>query len=115
MLYIKDDGDYSNTPVKVGRIYLNNEWKDLYRKVYTGNTPTTSGDTLFTDGILYNMIYMTGHVLNTGNSKLTLPGYYVSATDHMTMHPQGPNMKMVMGNTNVLGNRPYVCIVYYTV
>lgn len=114
MDYIADSGDYSSEPVQVGRFYKDGAWVPFYRKVYTGNTPSTSGGTVFTDQYVMNrFIYMTGYVLNTGNSRIQIPGYNVSNTDRMTWYPQGDDMKMVMGNTSVLGNRPYVCIVYY--
>lgn len=115
MDYIADSGAYSSTPVKVGRLNDSGTWKTIYRKVFTGNTPATSGGTVFADGtVCRNFLYMTGYVLNTGSSRIQIPGYYVSSTDRMTWYPQGDDMKMVMGSTSVLGNRPYVCIVYYT-
>lgn len=114
MDYIADSGDYSSAPVKVGRINENGSWKPIYRKVFTGNTPTTSGATVFADGTsMRNFLYMTGYVLNSGSSYLQIPGYYISSTDRMTWYPQADDMKIVMGNTSVVGNRPYVCIVYY--
>lgn len=108
MDYIADSGDYSSEPVQVGRFYTNGAWTPVYRKVYTGNTPSTSGASVFTDQYVMNrFLYMTGYVLNSGNSRLQIPGYYVSSTDRMTWYPQGNDMKMVMGNTSVLGSRPF--------
>lgn len=101
--------DYTSTPVPIGKL----NGKVIYRRVFTGNTPSSSGGTVFTDACLNTFLRMSGYVLNTGSSRLTLPAYYVSASDHMTMYAQGNAMKFVMGNTSVLGNRPYVCIVDY--
>lgn len=116
MNYIADSGDCSSQPTKIGRFNDNGTWKTLYRKVYTGNTPTTSGSTVFDDNyVLSRFLYMTGYVLNTGNSRIQIPGYNVSSTDRMTWYVQSGLMKMVMGNTSVLGGRPYICIVYYIV
>ena len=101
--------DYTSTPVAIAKL----NGQTIYRKVFTGNTPTTSGAVVFTDACLNTFINMSGYVLNTGASRLTLPAYYVSGTDYMVMYPQGDSMRFAMGNTSVLGNRPYVCIVDY--
>lgn len=101
--------NYTNIPIVVGKL----NGQIIYRKVFTGNTPSTSGSVIFTDECLNTFINMSGYVLNTGNSRLTLPAYYVSSSDYMVMYPQGDSMKFVMGNSSVLGNRPYVCIVDY--
>lgn len=115
--YLADDHifDYSSEPVKVGRYNDNGTWKDIYRVVKKGSTPSTSGSIVFTDSILRGFLHMTGHVYNSGSSYIPIPGYYVNSGDHMTWYAQGDAMRMVMGNTGTLGNRPYVCIIYYRV
>lgn len=101
--------DYTSTPVPIGKL----NGQTIMRKVFTGNTPTTSGGAVFSDSCLNTLINMSGYVLNTGDSRLTLPAYYTSASDYMVMYAQSGVMKFAMGNTGVLGNRPYVCIVDY--
>lgn len=101
--------DYTSTPTAIGKL----NGKTIYRKVFTGRTPSSSGGAVFADDCLNTYIRMSGYVLNSGSSRVTLPAYYVSSTDYMVMYPQGNNMRFAMGNTGVLGNRPYVCIVDY--
>lgn len=101
--------DYTSTPTAIGKL----NGKTIYRKVFTGNTPSSSGGTVFTDACLNTYLRMSGYVLNTGGSRLSLPAYYVSNTDFMVAYPQGGALKLAMGNPNVVGNRPYVCIVDY--
>ena len=101
--------NYTSTPVPIGKL----NGQTIMRKVFTGNTPTTSGGTVFSDPCLDTLINMSGYVLNTGNSRLILPAYFVSTTDYMVMYAQSGVMKFAMGSTAILGNRPYVCIVDY--
>ena len=101
--------DYTSTPTAIGKL----NGKTIYRRVFTGNTPTTSGTTMFSDVCLDTFLTMSGYVLNSGGSRLTLPAYYVGGNDYMVMYPQNGDMKFVMGNPVILGNRPYVCIVDY--
>lgn len=109
MEYMAGTLEYSSTPVKVGKYNGSN----VYRKVYTGNTPGSAG-ILFTDSVLTKFLHMEGYVKNIGDSRLCVPGYYVSASDNMVVYPQGSVMNFRAGDYGVLGNRPYWIAVYYT-
>jgi len=100
--------DYTSTPTAVGKL----NGKTIYRKVFTGNTPNGSSGNVFTDSCLNTFLRMSGYVLNSGNSSLSLPAYFASSSDYMVWYPQGGVMKVTSGGSALL-NRPYVCIVDY--
>lgn len=100
--------NYSSTPVAIAKL----NGRTIYRKVFTGNTPNGSSGNVFTDSCLNTFLRMSGYVLNSGNSSLSLPAYFVNSSDYMVWYPQGGVMRCVIGNS-ALFNRPYVCIVDY--
>ena len=100
--------DYTSTPTVIGKL----NGKTIYRKVFTGNTPNGPSGTVFTDSCLNTFLRMSGHVLNSGNSSLSLPAYFVNSSDYMVWYPQNGVMRCAIGNS-ALFNRPYVCIVDY--
>lgn len=107
--YVADTETYSSTPVEVGKYGT----KTIYRKVFSGNTPSAAG-VIFSDSCLDTYLFMYGNVKNSGGSFLPITGYYVASNDYMIAYPQNGDMQFRAGRYDVLGGKPYFIAVYYT-
>lgn len=95
--------------------------KTVYRKVYTGTTPTEPLGVIseFDAGYILigdfdeEIIDFTGYIINTGNSKVPIKGFYVDKTDWLVVWHQASAIRMRTNPNGFLIDRPYVLVVTY--
>lgn len=104
--------EYSTTAQVVGK------WIDgrtLYRRVYTGTTPSISGVSELITGLpTAEIIDYTGYVLNTGGTHMNIRGYYLP-DEYFICYPQGSTFRINLSDYTIWFNRPYVLILTYVI
>lgn len=103
--------EYSTAEQAIGK------WIDgrtLYRRVYTGTTPSTPGVSEVITGLPSSeIIDYAGYILNTGGTHMSIKGYYLSDDEYFVGYPQGSTFRINLSPFDVWFNRPYVLILTY--
>ena len=103
--------EYSTAEQAIGK------WIDgrtLYRKVYTGTTPSIPGVSELITGLPSSeIIDYTGYILNNiGGTHMNIKGYYLS-DEYFVCYPQGSTFRINLSSYEVWFNCPYVLILTY--
>lgn len=103
--------EYSTAEQAIGK------WIDgrtLYRRVYTGTTPSTPGVSEVITGLPSSeIIDYAGYIINTGGTHMSIKGYYLSDDEYFVGYPQGSTFRINLSSYEVWFNRPYVLILTY--
>lgn len=103
--------EYSTAEQAIGK------WIDgrtLYRRVYTGTTPSTPGVSEVIIGLPSSeIIDYAGYIINTAGTHMSIKGYYLSDDEYFVGYPQGSTFRINLSSYEVWFNRPYVLILTY--